>query len=89
MQSVSFRIWTRVAVSISYDDNHYTTGTSSTGLNYEFSFSEEPSLPYYYTHSWRENNWIHTFPKGISAMWNAISLVQELNSYRRVHILWR
>ena len=28
MLSVSFRIWTRVAVSISYDDNHYTTGTS-------------------------------------------------------------
>ena len=22
------RIWTRVAVSIYYDDNHYTTGTS-------------------------------------------------------------
>ena len=29
MQSVSSRIWTRVAVSISYDDNHYPTGTSS------------------------------------------------------------
>ena len=29
MQSVSSRIWTRVAVSISYDDNHYTTGTST------------------------------------------------------------
>ena len=28
MQSVSFRIWTRVAVSISHDDNDYTTGTS-------------------------------------------------------------
>ena len=28
MQSVRSRIWTRVAVSISYDDNHYTTGTS-------------------------------------------------------------
>ena len=27
MQSVSAKIWTRVAVSISYDDNHYTTGT--------------------------------------------------------------
>ena len=27
MQSVSSRIWTRIAVSISYDDNHYTTGT--------------------------------------------------------------
>ena len=26
MQSVSSRIWTRVAVSISYDDNDYTTG---------------------------------------------------------------
>ena len=28
MQSVSSRIWTRIAVSISYDDNHYTTGTT-------------------------------------------------------------
>ena len=28
MQSVSSRIWTRVAVSISYEDNHNTTGTS-------------------------------------------------------------
>ena len=29
MQSVSSRIWTRVAVSISYNDNDYTTGTSN------------------------------------------------------------
>ena len=28
MLSVSSRIWTRVAVSISYDDNYYTMGTS-------------------------------------------------------------
>ena len=28
MQSVSSRIWTRFAVSISYDDNDYTTGIS-------------------------------------------------------------
>ena len=28
MQLVSSKIWTRVAVSISYDDNHYTMGTS-------------------------------------------------------------
>ena len=27
MQSVSSRIWTRVAVSISFDEIHYTTGT--------------------------------------------------------------
>ena len=29
MQSVSSRIWTRIAVSISCDDNHYTTDTKS------------------------------------------------------------
>ena len=29
MQSVSSSIWTRVFVSISYDDNRYTTGTSN------------------------------------------------------------
>ena len=34
MQSVSSRIWTRVTVSISYDDNHYTTGTSLREHNY-------------------------------------------------------
>ena len=28
MQLVLSRIWTRVSVSISYDDNHYTMGTS-------------------------------------------------------------
>ena len=28
IQSVSSRIWTRVVVLISYDDTHYTTGTS-------------------------------------------------------------
>ena len=28
MQSVSSKIWTRVAVSISFDDSHYTTGSS-------------------------------------------------------------
>ena len=33
MQSVSSRIWTHVAVSISYDDNHYTTGTSTSGTS--------------------------------------------------------
>ena len=32
MQSVLSRIWTRVAVSISYDYNHYTTGTHNTDI---------------------------------------------------------
>ena len=52
MRPVSSRIWTRVVVSISYDDNQYTKGTSIffydtrslfklglTGLNSEYSFS--------------------------------------------------
>ena len=29
MQSVTSRIWTRVAMFISYDNNYYTTGTST------------------------------------------------------------
>ena len=29
MQSFLSRIWTRDTVSISYDDNHYTTGPSN------------------------------------------------------------
>ena len=38
MQSVSSRIWTRVAVSISYDNNHYTTGTSIQWIQLMHSF---------------------------------------------------
>ena len=33
MQSVRSRIWTRVAVSNSCDDNHYTTGTFSRDIS--------------------------------------------------------
>ena len=47
-------------------------------MNSEFSFSYTSCLTNWrvssallFTHNWRENNWIHTFPKGISAMWNA------------------
>ena len=39
IQSASSRIWTRVAVSISYDDNHYTTGTSLLSLSLSLSLS--------------------------------------------------
>ena len=48
MQSFSSRIWTRVAVSISYDDNHYTTDTVllyNVTLKYsEFSLSDGQEL---------------------------------------------
>ena len=33
MQSVSSRIWTRVAVSISYGDNDYSKSTSTRKVN--------------------------------------------------------
>ena len=36
MQLVSARIWTRVAVSISYDDNHYTMGTMEMQITQHF-----------------------------------------------------
>ena len=42
MQSVSSRFWTRVAVSISCNDNHYTTGTFLLGIpwmDYKPSYS--------------------------------------------------
>ena len=40
MQSVRSRIWTRVAVSISYDNNHYTTDTSR-----EYNNNDEHNSP--------------------------------------------
>ena len=40
MQSVSSRIWTRVAVFISYNDNNYTMGTSiNDNMLYFFYFN--------------------------------------------------
>ena len=55
MQSVSSRIWTRVAVSISYDDNHYTTSTS---ISKETLFVSEKQLDYFHI-----LNILHTFFK--------------------------
>ena len=40
MQSVSSSIWTRIVVSNSYDDNHYTTGTSIVIIIAEVNESE-------------------------------------------------
>ena len=45
MQPISSRIWTRVAMYISRDDNHYTTGTSKWYLNHTENGSLQPS-PY-------------------------------------------
>ena len=66
MQSVSSRIWTRVTVSIFYDDNHYTTGTSI--------------FFYYLTHSW-EHKRVHTFQKGICPKVNVIARLEYELAY--------
>ena len=89
-----YSIFTNPSTQAGYDTRSILK-QSITGLSSEFSFSltscltkaEELSLPNYFP--WRENNWIHTFPKGISAMWNAISLIQDLNSCHRVHFQWQ
>ena len=54
MQLVSSRILTRVTVSISYDDNHYTTGTS-------FCYVTEISsdLQVYFKPTHPQNEWIN------------------------------
>ena len=41
-----------------------------------------------FSHSWRENNWMHTFPNGISSMWNAYSFAEDLNLFNRVRFPW-
>ena len=47
MQSVLSRIWTRVAVSISYDDSHYTTSTSTIFANFTYLSSLAPFWVYF------------------------------------------
>ena len=45
MQSVSSRIWTRVAKSISCEDNHYTMGTSNNCMYIVYIKSEFIFVP--------------------------------------------
>ena len=47
MQSVSSKIWTRVAVSISYEDNHYT---SFNGIDGKETKDDEQGLTFVRTH---------------------------------------
>ena len=49
--------------------------------------AKEPILYYYFIHNWREYSWIHTFSPSINAIWDAINLVQDLNSVSQIHFL--
>ena len=74
MQSVSSRIWTRVAVSISYDDNHYTT--------FVLTSPAVRSIPW--SSHWNVSGCIavvsiqHFNPKSLSRMLNYNCLVADL-----------
>ena len=81
-----------------YATNHiYQPLRSLTGLNSEFFFSltsclakaEEPSPSYNLPIAGGRIIGFIPFPKSIIAMWNAISLVQGLNSCLRVYFLQR
>ena len=69
--------------------------TELTVWNSEFSISKtncctkikESSLLYYLPNSRKKNIWIRMFPNYMSAIWNANSLVQDLNSDLRIHLL--
>ena len=49
---------------------------SSAIVNFEAEFKFWVCLPHWlktallFIHSWKENRWIHDFPKGISTKWN-------------------
>ena len=47
MQSVSSRIWTRVAVYISYDDNQYTTGSQGLYIDRGYVYMDLAFTPTY------------------------------------------
>ena len=83
----SCRIWHKVNFEAEF--NRFEFRVFSFSKTSCLTMAEEPSLSYYLPLAGGRIFWIHTFPKGISAMWNAVSLVQDLNSSRRVHFLRR
>ena len=63
MQSVSSRIWTRVAVFISYDDNHYTPGTSRSWYTEIKNNFYEPNLFYWLGKCLKNKLWKNKYSK--------------------------
>ena len=81
MQSVSSRIWTRVAVSISYDDNHYTTGTSSclSGVTVKKHMSCKVKAVEYGSEMEKNDN-CHASIDKVQKVWHKI-MILENNKY--------
>ena len=60
MQSVSSRIWTRVTVSISYDDHHYIMGTSTLKYVYRTDNDKIKATNYLFSTIFRNNQFFNS-----------------------------
>ena len=79
------RMWYKVNFSAEF--NKFEVSFSSPRLVAKPRLKSQSDL--LFTHNRKENIWMHVFPLGIYAMGNANSLVQDLNSGRRVDFLGR
>ena len=75
MQSVSSRIWTRVAVFISYDDNDYTTGSSKHEFTKHLHYDQDVTQGQFLSEV--KSVWIENFPS-----------LRLLGSWRRKNLVY-
>ena len=97
MQSVSSRIWTRVAMSLSYDDNHKTTGTSGRAIIWTdwlnlliwcwHKFCNKMALIIIFFPSKFYNNFFHSSSRETQASVCTLYFVCKL-SYRKKKPFW-
>ena len=80
MQSVTSRIWTRVTVSISYDDNHYTTSIIVTNkLDNRDTLSQINNGTAIFVNKLRINDWVGKLMKKVLIFYSKTMLNNSLN----------
>ena len=79
MQSASSRIWTRFPESISYDDNHYTTGTSKANVieRLEFELAYYDSIFLCFNH-YTSRTFLRRLPYSFSFFLNASECSRQI-----------
>ena len=86
MQSVSSRIWTRVAVSISYDDNPYTTGTSILVLKRNASEYLNAAFPFYKW--WGTEKFSPDHKRKLRRAMERVIFFFKYSAYSSIHFGW-
>ena len=81
-----FRTWTKKSLRVLDFRDSYVLSLWT--LHVYFAHGINCGYVTLFTNSLWENNWIHTFPTGISDMRNINSLFQNLNAGRRVHFFY-